>query len=457
MEPGPLNVAKSAPKDTIKYVADCMQHLVTENDVTNTQSMHYKEYNLYCLFNRQHDPKQSGQMLTLFHSRGVPSIDLHAYLCRILKYCPCPNECFVALFIYFRRIADKCRQSRTAFSVDPYSVHRLIIAGIACGSKYFSDLFYTNSRYARVGGVHVDELNVLELEFLRLLGFELYVTPEELQETADLIARRGLPNLYATYPTSQLRIHTPPSPSTAGSTAYPSDVSMMATPSTRVATPGLVVQPPHAKFPNIVPSALVTPVTPTHATHSAYHGAPHYHPSLGQMAPLAAGPTKPVLQMVSASGSHGTSTVPTPTPPRTPPSVEDPRASSGRRPLPHEVRQGDDHGTAGHRHTSSLSTMIHNLFDHRHHHGHPSSQLAGQTHAAPATSGAHHPSHLYHKSCGSASAAQGPPTSATATYTAPPARAAWPDHLPSDSRSTLHGSAHPPPVTTSYMYTNPPQ
>ena len=37
-----------------------------------------------------------------------------------------------------------------SFVVDTYNIHRLVIAGVTCASKYFSDIFYTNSRYAKV-------------------------------------------------------------------------------------------------------------------------------------------------------------------------------------------------------------------------------------------------------------------------------------------------------------------
>jgi hypothetical protein len=36
------------------------------------------------------------------------------------------------------------------FVVDSYNIHRLVIAGVTCASKFFSDIFYTNSRYAKV-------------------------------------------------------------------------------------------------------------------------------------------------------------------------------------------------------------------------------------------------------------------------------------------------------------------
>ncbi|KAG6821892.1 hypothetical protein H0H93_006888, partial [Arthromyces matolae] len=33
--------------------------------------------------------------------------------------------------------------------IDSYNVHRLVIAGVTVASKFFSDVFYTNSRYAK--------------------------------------------------------------------------------------------------------------------------------------------------------------------------------------------------------------------------------------------------------------------------------------------------------------------
>ena len=39
------------------------------------------------------------------------------------------------------------------FVVDSFNIHRLVIAGVTCASKFFSDIFYTNSRYAKVGHI----------------------------------------------------------------------------------------------------------------------------------------------------------------------------------------------------------------------------------------------------------------------------------------------------------------
>lgn len=46
-------------------------------------------------------------------------------------------------------------------------------------------MFYTNSRYAKVGGLPPHELNQLELQFLLLNNFTLMIPPEEMQRYGD--------------------------------------------------------------------------------------------------------------------------------------------------------------------------------------------------------------------------------------------------------------------------------
>ncbi|KAK3641336.1 cyclin-like protein interacting with PHO85 [Elasticomyces elasticus] len=67
------------------------------------------------------------------------------------------------------------------FVVDSFNIHRLVIAGVTCASKFFSDIFYTNSRYAKVGGLPLQELNHLELQFLLLNDFRLSIPVEEIE------------------------------------------------------------------------------------------------------------------------------------------------------------------------------------------------------------------------------------------------------------------------------------
>ncbi|KAL7419671.1 cyclin-like protein interacting with PHO85 [Cryptotrichosporon argae] len=130
--------------------------------------------------------------LLSFHARHIPSISIEAYLLRILKYCPTTNEVFLGLLVYFDRMSKlgtpagvgglSAAVGPRGFAIDSFNVHRLVIAGVTVASKFFSDVFYTNSRYAKVGGLPPQELNQLELQFLLLNDFRLRVAPEEMQK-----------------------------------------------------------------------------------------------------------------------------------------------------------------------------------------------------------------------------------------------------------------------------------
>ncbi|KAF9268333.1 cyclin-domain-containing protein, partial [Marasmius fiardii PR-910] len=117
-----------------------------------------------------------------FHARNIPTITLEAYLLRILKYCPTTNEVFLSLLVYFDRMSKLSADATgRTFVIDSYNIHRLVIAGVTVASKFFSDVFYTNSRYAKVGGLPLAELNQLELQFLLLNDFRLVIPKDEMQ------------------------------------------------------------------------------------------------------------------------------------------------------------------------------------------------------------------------------------------------------------------------------------
>jgi hypothetical protein len=58
------------------------------------------------------------------------------------------------------------------FVVDSFNIHRLVIAGVTCASKFFSDVFYTNSRYAKVCTLFVFVLHFLSLKSFQAGKFQ---------------------------------------------------------------------------------------------------------------------------------------------------------------------------------------------------------------------------------------------------------------------------------------------
>jgi len=112
--------------------------------------------------------------VTIFHAPKAPNVPIKAYLERIVKYSPCTSETYILALIYIDRIIQK----RCDFFITSLNVHRLLITSVLVASKYFDDVFYNNAHYSRVGGVPGPEMNSLELEFLRLIDYNLNVSLE---------------------------------------------------------------------------------------------------------------------------------------------------------------------------------------------------------------------------------------------------------------------------------------
>ncbi|CAH7669010.1 cyclin-domain-containing protein [Phakopsora pachyrhizi] len=127
-----------------------------------------------------------------FHAKLVPQISIEAYLMRILKYCPTTNQVFLSAIVYLDRLSSRIRlkghasantdgkRHRHGFVVDSWNVHRYLIACLTASSKFLSDVFYTNSRYAKVGGLPLEELNELEVKFLLMNDFRMMIKLEEM-------------------------------------------------------------------------------------------------------------------------------------------------------------------------------------------------------------------------------------------------------------------------------------
>ncbi|ORX80689.1 cyclin-domain-containing protein [Anaeromyces robustus] len=117
--------------------------------------------------------------LTRFHSRKAPEISIYDYLKRIVKYAAIDKVALLSLLIYIDRI---CKRHRL-FTISSLTVHRFIITSLTCASKAMCDSICTNAHYSKVGGIHIKELNLLELEFLFLIDWHLSCTDvSELQQ-----------------------------------------------------------------------------------------------------------------------------------------------------------------------------------------------------------------------------------------------------------------------------------
>ena len=87
----------------------------------------------------------------------------------------CPRSVFIVALILLDRLLIK----KPEITITPNTVHKLFLCSLLTASKFTTDLYYNNLTWANIGGIRLEELNVLELEYLFALGFSIVVTKEE--------------------------------------------------------------------------------------------------------------------------------------------------------------------------------------------------------------------------------------------------------------------------------------
>jgi hypothetical protein len=120
-------------------------------------------------------PLRNG-VLTRFHSRTPPGISVLDYLNRLAKHATLTPPLLLSMVYYIDRLCSLY----PAFTINTLTVHRFLITAATVAAKGLSDSFWNNRTYARVGGIRMTELGMLELEFLYRVDWKIVPNPEVL-------------------------------------------------------------------------------------------------------------------------------------------------------------------------------------------------------------------------------------------------------------------------------------
>lgn len=108
--------------------------------------------------------------------RTAPGISVLDYLHRLAKHATLIPPLLLSMVYYIDRLCALYPD----FTINTLTVHRFLITAATVAGKGLSDSFWNNSFYARVGGVKVAELKLLELEFLYRVDWKIVPNPEVL-------------------------------------------------------------------------------------------------------------------------------------------------------------------------------------------------------------------------------------------------------------------------------------
>ena len=148
------NTSQTQQSNVIVHsISTTLMQLITDNKA----KPHYNE-------------KLKQQAKQIYTSRKLPQISVNDYIVRIAKYMKIEDSTLILALIYIDRISRK----RKIF-VNEYNVYRLFFMSVVVATKYNEDKHYSNTYYAKIGGVELEQLNQMECEFVMGINFDLFV------------------------------------------------------------------------------------------------------------------------------------------------------------------------------------------------------------------------------------------------------------------------------------------
>jgi hypothetical protein len=106
----------------------------------------------------------------IFSSKKVPSMSIEEYLQRIVKYTKIEESMLISVVVLIDRACEKRN-----FVLKYSNIHKILMSSVLINIKFLDDDCFENSFYAKVGGMSLQELNLLEYHFYVLLNFNAHI------------------------------------------------------------------------------------------------------------------------------------------------------------------------------------------------------------------------------------------------------------------------------------------
>ena len=85
-----------------------------------------------------------------------------------------------AMYVYLSELMNQFWNKGIALLTE-FTVHRLVLAALVLAIKFYEDFYMDNKDYARIGGIHTQELNRLEVQHLKIKRYRMFIVEEKLR------------------------------------------------------------------------------------------------------------------------------------------------------------------------------------------------------------------------------------------------------------------------------------
>ena len=106
---------------------------------------------------------------SIFGIENIKNKCIFNYICRLMKYLNIEKSNYVLSLVYLDRIPDN-------FKITDNNIYKLLLTTLLIASKLNEDINHSNYYFSKTGGIKLSEMNLLEVEMLRMIKYNLYVS-----------------------------------------------------------------------------------------------------------------------------------------------------------------------------------------------------------------------------------------------------------------------------------------
>jgi hypothetical protein len=158
-------------KNIIKCVSLILAEIIEENDLNNEEEEEEVEKNTV-----NNNSKLFLNLESLFKSSKIPEISIEKFIERLAKYTLIEESTLIISLMYIDRYCD-CSKNKLSM----FNIHRLLIISVLLSIKFNEDENFSNEHYCKVGGIKVEEMIALELEYLKSIEWNIFVKSEDYE------------------------------------------------------------------------------------------------------------------------------------------------------------------------------------------------------------------------------------------------------------------------------------
>ena len=126
---------------------------------------------------KNYKEKLSLQKKMVLTSHNKPSLSILDYLYRIQTYTEAEDNTLIIGLMYMDRVCEE-----SSIILTPYNIHRIVFVAILLAIKYNEDVCFEFEFYAKVAGLPINELKILEREFVELIKFHFYIDKDDFDK-----------------------------------------------------------------------------------------------------------------------------------------------------------------------------------------------------------------------------------------------------------------------------------